>query len=105
VKQHTLASPITLQGKGLHTGKNVTLTLKPAAENTGFVFVRVDLEGSPIIEADAAYVTSTERGTVLEKKGVKVEDLEKEIEKELGGNFLREYQESSDKVKTKNFLS
>ena len=42
---------------------------------------------------------------ILEKKGVKVEDLEKEIEKELGGNFLREYQESSDKVKTKNFLS
>ena len=41
----------------------------------------------------------------MEKKGVKVEDLEKEIEKELGGNFLREYQESSDKVKTKNFLS
>ena len=67
MKQYTLAAPVTLQGKGLHTGKNVTLTLKPANENTGFVFVRVDLEGNPVIEAEASYVTSTERGTVLEK--------------------------------------
>ena len=44
MKQYTLAAPITLQGKGLHTGKNVTLTLKPAAENTGFVFVPVPKE-------------------------------------------------------------
>jgi UDP-3-O-[3-hydroxymyristoyl] N-acetylglucosamine deacetylase len=76
VKQHTLASEVTLEGKGLHTGKNVTLTLKPAPENTGFIFVRIDLEGHPIIEADANYVSNTERGTVLEKKGVKIQTCE-----------------------------
>jgi UDP-3-O-[3-hydroxymyristoyl] N-acetylglucosamine deacetylase len=76
VKQHTLASEVTLEGKGLHTGKNVTLTLKPASENTGFIFVRIDLEGHPIIEADANYVSNTERGTVLEKKGVKIQTCE-----------------------------
>ena len=87
MKQYTLAAPVTLQGKGLHTGKNVTLTLKPAAENTGFVFVRVDLEGSPIIEADAAYVTSTERGTVLEKKGVKIQTCEHVLAALVGMNL------------------
>ncbi len=76
MKQHTLASEVTLEGKGLHTGKNVTLTLKPAPENTGFIFVRIDLEGHPIIEADANYVSNTERGTVLEKKGVKIQTCE-----------------------------
>ena len=76
MKQHTLASEVTLEGKGLHTGKNVTLTLKPAPENTGFIFVRIDLEGHPIIEADANYVSNTDRGTVLEKKGVKIQTCE-----------------------------
>ena len=76
MKQHTLASEVTLEGKGLHTGKNVTLTLKPAPENTGFIFVRIDLEGHPIIEADANYVSNTERATVLEKQGVKIQTCE-----------------------------
>ena len=44
------------------------MTLKPAPVNTGFVFIRTDLEGTPHIEADANYVTSTERGTTIEKK-------------------------------------
>ena len=76
MKQHTLASEVTLEGKGLHTGKNVSLTLKPDPENTGFIFVRIDLEGHPVIEADANYVSNTERGTVLEKKGVKIQTCE-----------------------------
>ena len=87
MKQHTLAGSITLQGKGLHTGKNVTLTLKPANENTGFVFVRVDLEGNPVIEAEASYVTSTERGTVLEKKGVKIQTCEHILAALVGMNL------------------
>jgi len=87
VKQYTLAAPVTLQGKGLHTGKNVTLTLKPANENTGFVFVRVDLEGNPVIEAEASYVTSTERGTVLEKKGVKIQTCEHILAALVGMNL------------------
>lgn len=75
-KQKTLASEYELNGVGLHTGRQVTMKLKPAPVNTGFVFVRVDLEGSPIVEADANYVTSTERGTTIEKKGVKIHTTE-----------------------------
>jgi len=75
-KQKTLASEYELNGVGLHTGREVTMKLKPAAVNTGFVFVRTDLEGSPMVEADANYVTSTERGTTIEKKGVKIHTTE-----------------------------
>lgn len=75
-KQKTLASEYELNGVGLHTGREVTMKLKPAPVNTGFVFVRTDLEGSPMVEADANYVTSTERGTTIEKKGVKIHTTE-----------------------------
>jgi len=71
-KQKTIKNEITLKGVGLHTGKEVTMTLKPAPINNGFTFVRVDLEGRPIIEADANYVVNTQRGTNLEKLGVKI---------------------------------
>lgn len=75
-KQKTLASEYKLNGVGLHTGKQVSMTLKPAPVNTGFVFIRTDLEGTPHIEADANYVTSTERGTTIEKKGVRIHTTE-----------------------------
>lgn len=75
-KQKTLKEEISLSGIGLHTGKEVTLTMKPAKENTGFVFVRTDLEGNPQVEADANNVTTTERGTTLEKSGVKIHTCE-----------------------------
>lgn len=75
-KQTTIASEISLTGVGLHTGQEVKMTFKPAPENNGFTFVRVDLEGEPIIEADANYVINTDRGTNLEKKGVKIQTPE-----------------------------
>ncbi|MFP5437776.1 MAG: bifunctional UDP-3-O-[3-hydroxymyristoyl] N-acetylglucosamine deacetylase/3-hydroxyacyl-ACP dehydratase [Bacteroidia bacterium] len=76
VKQTTIKSEISLKGVGLHTGKEVTMTFKPAPVNNGFTFVRVDLEGQPVIEADANYVVNTQRGTNLEKKGVKIQTSE-----------------------------
>ena len=76
VKQTTIASEISLSGAGLHTGKEVTITFKPAPINNGFTFVRVDLEGNPIIEADANYVVNTQRGTNLEKRGVMIQTPE-----------------------------
>ncbi|GAL77660.1 N-acetylglucosamine deacetylase [Algibacter lectus] len=76
IKQKTILKDVTLTGVGLHTGKNVTLTFKPAAANTGLCFKRVDLEGAPVIEADANYVTSTQRGTCLEKNGVSIQTSE-----------------------------
>ena len=75
-KQKTIAKEVSLKGVGLHTGKDVTMTFKPAPANHGFAFARVDLEGTPIIEADANYVVNTQRGTVLEKLGVKIQTCE-----------------------------
>lgn len=74
--QKTLKEEVALSGIGLHTGKHVNLTIKPAKENTGFVFVRTDLEGNPQVEADVNYVTTTERGTTLEKLGVRIHTCE-----------------------------
>ncbi len=75
-KQKTIQEEISLVGVGLHTGKKVNITFKPAPENSGFIFVRTDLEGEPHIEANANYVTSTQRGTNLEKNGVVVNTSE-----------------------------
>ncbi len=75
-KQQTIKTEVSLKGVGLHTGKEVTLTFKPAPVNTGFVFKRVDLEDHPVIEADATYVVNTQRGTNLEKNGVSIQTSE-----------------------------
>jgi UDP-3-O-[3-hydroxymyristoyl] N-acetylglucosamine deacetylase/3-hydroxyacyl-[acyl-carrier-protein] dehydratase len=75
-KQKTIQKEISLSGVGLHTGKEVKLTFKPAPENNGFAFVRTDLEGNPIIEAKADYVVDTQRGTNLEKNGVRIHTSE-----------------------------
>ena len=74
--QTTITKEVSLVGVGLHTGGKVTLTFRPAEQNNGYTFRRVDLEGAPIIEADASYVTSTQRGTVLEKNGVTIQTCE-----------------------------
>ncbi|MFY0631004.1 MAG: bifunctional UDP-3-O-[3-hydroxymyristoyl] N-acetylglucosamine deacetylase/3-hydroxyacyl-ACP dehydratase [Flavobacteriaceae bacterium] len=75
-KQKTIQNEISLSGVGLHTGNNVKLTFKPAPENHGFAFTRVDLEGAPTIEAKAEYVVNTQRGTNLEKNGVLIQTSE-----------------------------
>ena len=76
VKQKTIRTEISLTGVGLHTGKEVKMTFKPAPVNNGFTFVRVDLEGQPVVEADANYVVNTQRGTNLENLGVKIQTPE-----------------------------
>jgi len=76
VKQKTIDKEVSLKGVGLHTGKEVNLKFCPADVNSGFSFKRVDLEGSPLIEADANYVTNTQRGTCLEKNGVSIQTSE-----------------------------
>jgi len=75
-KQTTIKNEVNLSGVGLHTGKEVTLVFKPAPDNYGYAFQRVDLEGSPVIEASANYVTDTKRGTTLDKKGVQIHTCE-----------------------------
>lgn len=74
--QKTIQNETTLKGIGLHTGKEVTLTFKPAGTNQGYAFVRVDLEGQPTIEPRAEYVVDTQRGTNLEKNGVSIHTSE-----------------------------
>jgi UDP-3-O-[3-hydroxymyristoyl] N-acetylglucosamine deacetylase/3-hydroxyacyl-[acyl-carrier-protein] dehydratase len=75
-KQRTLAREISLNGKGLHTGINVTITFKPAPANHGYKFCRIDLPGKPIIEAHAEHVTETSRGTTLVHNGASVSTIE-----------------------------
>ena len=75
-KQTTIAKEVSLRGVGLHTGKEVTLTFKPADVNNGYSFKRIDLEGNPIIEATVNNVSNTQRGTCLEKNGVVIQTCE-----------------------------
>lgn len=66
MKQHTLAQPFILEGKGLHTGIYIHATFAPAQENFGICLCRTDLPNQPTHHAYADYVSATERGTVLE---------------------------------------
>ena len=59
-KQHTILNPVSMRGVGIHTGKEVNLTFKPAKENFGYVFCRVDLPNNPTIEANINFVVNTE---------------------------------------------
>ncbi|HKJ78019.1 MAG TPA: bifunctional UDP-3-O-[3-hydroxymyristoyl] N-acetylglucosamine deacetylase/3-hydroxyacyl-ACP dehydratase [Prolixibacteraceae bacterium] len=76
VKQKTLAKSFKIEGRGLHTGVNVTMNFLPAPENHGFKFKRVDLPGQPIIDADVDLVIDTSRGTLLEKDGARIGTIE-----------------------------
>ena len=75
-KQQTLAAPFTLEGKGLHTGLNITATFCPSEPNTGYRFQRIDLEGEPIVEAVADNVAATNRGTVVKKGEITISTIE-----------------------------
>lgn len=75
-KQRTLKSEVSYTGIGLHSGREVHATLKPAPEDTGIVFVRKDLSGEPQIHAKAQNVTSTLRATTVEENGNKVFTIE-----------------------------
>lgn len=71
-KQRTIKQPVSVSGVGLHTGKPVTITFNPAPVNHWYKFQRTDVEGQPIIDADADLVVDTSRGTTLEKNGVRI---------------------------------
>ncbi|MBO5771794.1 MAG: bifunctional UDP-3-O-[3-hydroxymyristoyl] N-acetylglucosamine deacetylase/3-hydroxyacyl-ACP dehydratase [Alistipes sp.] len=75
-KQNTLGGSITFSGKGLHTGKQVTMTANPAPENHGIVFRRVDIEGAPMVPALCDYVVDTSRGTTIAKGEARVSTIE-----------------------------
>ncbi|MGK9367696.1 bifunctional UDP-3-O-[3-hydroxymyristoyl] N-acetylglucosamine deacetylase/3-hydroxyacyl-ACP dehydratase [Melioribacter sp. Ez-97] len=74
--QRTIAKPVSLSGTGLHTGTSCTITFKPAPENHGIKFVRVDLGGNPEIPATVDYVVDLSRGTTLAVGEAKVHTVE-----------------------------
>ncbi|HEY0054184.1 MAG TPA: bifunctional UDP-3-O-[3-hydroxymyristoyl] N-acetylglucosamine deacetylase/3-hydroxyacyl-ACP dehydratase [Pedobacter sp.] len=76
IKQRTIKSEITISGTGLHTGQSVNMTFKPAPENHGYKFKRVDIEGQPVIDADVDNVTDTSRGTNIAQNGATVNTVE-----------------------------
>lgn len=76
MKQITLNDSFSVKGKGLHTGLEIEATFYPAPENHGYKFQRVDLEGEPVIDALAEFVTATTRGTVISRGDVAVSTIE-----------------------------
>jgi UDP-3-O-[3-hydroxymyristoyl] N-acetylglucosamine deacetylase len=76
LRQRTLKTAIRATGVGLHTGDKVYMTLRPAAENSGITFHRVDLDEPVAIPADPTLVGETMLGTTLIKDGVKVATVE-----------------------------
>src|SRR5450631_2110014 len=69
MKQTTIAKPIDITGVGLHTGVDVNLTLRPAPENTGYIFVRTDLDNFEI-PASVEYISHCSYATTLMRRGV-----------------------------------
>ena len=74
-KQRTIREAVSIAGVGLHTGNEVTLTFKPAPENYGFKFRRVDMNNSTLVDADVDNVVDTSRGTSLEQDGVRIDTV------------------------------
>jgi UDP-3-O-[3-hydroxymyristoyl] N-acetylglucosamine deacetylase/3-hydroxyacyl-[acyl-carrier-protein] dehydratase len=75
-KQRTIAKEVSITGIGLHTGNHSTLTFKPAPENSGIRFKRVDMKDSPEILADIEHVVDISRGTTIAVGNAKVKTVE-----------------------------
>jgi UDP-3-O-[3-hydroxymyristoyl] N-acetylglucosamine deacetylase / 3-hydroxyacyl-[acyl-carrier-protein] dehydratase len=76
VQQMTIKKPVTMSGVGLHTGVTTTMVFKPAPENYGIRFRRVDLPNSPEIPADVDHVVDLQRGTTIGIDGARVHTVE-----------------------------
>ena len=76
IRQRTLKNIVRATGVGLHTGKKIYLTLRPAAPNTGIVFRRVDLDRVVEIKADPYAVKDTRLSSCLEKDGARIQTVE-----------------------------
>ncbi len=76
MKQQTIQGSFGLSGKGLHTGLSMEMKILPAEADSGYVFVRTDIEGHPTIKADPDAVFSTARGTSMKSGDVEVHTVE-----------------------------
>ncbi|KAA6131122.1 UDP-3-O-acyl-N-acetylglucosamine deacetylase [Cupriavidus sp. H18C1] len=76
LKQRTIKSLVKTVGIGLHSGRKVTLTLRPAPTDTGIVFTRVDLPEPVEIPVKASAIGDTRLASVLQKNGARVSTIE-----------------------------
>jgi len=76
MQQNTLKDTIKFEGYGLHTGLYIKVKVHPSEGNSGYVFERIDVEGSPSIKADPNAVFSTARGTSIKSGNVIVHTVE-----------------------------
>ena len=76
IKQRTISKSCSFAGRALHTGTEVTLSIKPASENHGIVFKRIDLPEKPEIRPDIALVTDLVRNTTIASGHTKVHTIE-----------------------------
>ena len=76
MKQRTLAREVSIQGNALHTGENVTLTLRPAPAGSGIVFRRIDLSGSPELRPRVDLITDLVRATTIQSGHAKIHTVE-----------------------------
>jgi len=76
MKQRTLAREVSIKGNSLHTGDAVTLALKPAPVDHGFVFRRVDLSGAPELRPRVDFITDLVRATTIQVGHAKVQTVE-----------------------------
>jgi UDP-3-O-[3-hydroxymyristoyl] N-acetylglucosamine deacetylase/3-hydroxyacyl-[acyl-carrier-protein] dehydratase len=74
--QTTIASEVSISGKGLHTGRAVSITLQPAPAHHGIVFQRIDVPDMPTVKAHIVNVVETARSTILHDNGVNVKTVE-----------------------------
>lgn len=76
MKQRTIQREASLRGKSLHTGQDVTLTIKPAPEDSGIVFRRVDLYGKPEVRPLVTMATDLVRNTTISSEHIKLHTIE-----------------------------
>ena len=74
--QRTIGKETSCVGIGLHTGVESKITFKPAPEDFGIRFKRMDVEGCPEIKADIDHVVDISRGTTIEENGVRIHTVE-----------------------------
>lgn len=74
--QRTILKPVSMSGRGLHTGSQTTITFKPALPFTGIQFKRLDIENSPQIPADIDHVVDNSRDTTIGIDKVHVRQVE-----------------------------
>ena len=74
--QRTIGNQTSCVGVGLHTGVESKITFKPASDNFGIRFKRMDVEGCPEIRADIDHVVDISRGTTIEENGVRIHTVE-----------------------------